>query len=339
MSTGDPEILHRSEWDRALFWMVLLSALVHVVAIVVILLLPDRFGLRAHPEQAYVVDLVSSDQLAGTNLVPGGKGKVAAPKKVEAKPPPPPPRVAEVKKKEEPPPKKEAPPPPEKAAVVIAAATKPKPAAPTPTPVVEAQAAPSPTKPKPEPKAEAKAKKEEKPKVEPTHAAVAKKRAAEKPARTPTLTKKEKEALAARERDERIAKAIERVQQEGAGSGAGHKGKEKGGGPLSLGTGQGPGGGVVMGIEYLMYRNQLETRLKQAWAWAGKRDLEATVHFRIGEDGRIFDVRITKSSGDAAYDESVVRAVRTVNPLSPPPQAYRKEFSDVEYTFTPQNMG
>ena len=337
MSVGDPEILHRSEWDRALFWMVLLSALVHVVAVVVIILLPDRFGLRAHPQEAYVVDLVSSDQLAGTNLVPGGKGKVAAPKKVEAKPPPPPPKVEEAKK-EEPPPKKGEPKPPEKAAVAIAAATQPKPAAPTPTPVVEAKLAPSPTRPPAKTKAEAK---KEEPKPEPTHVAVAKKHAAEKPARTPTLTKEKKVELAARERDEKIAKAIERVQQEGAGSGTGtgHQEKETGGGPLSLGTGQGPGGGVVMGIEYLMYRNQLETRLKQAWAWAGNRDLEAIVHFRIGEDGHIFDVRITKSSGDAAYDESVVRAVRAVSPLPPPPQAYRKEFSDVEYTFTPQNMG
>jgi len=50
------------------------------------------------------------------------------------------------------------------------------------------------------------------------------------------------------------------------------------------------------------------------------------------------DVRITKSSGDKSYDASVERAVRALNPLPPPPETYRKQFSDVEFTFTPESL-
>lgn len=336
MSAGDPEILHRSEWDGALFWMVLVSALAHLVAVVVIVLLPDSFNLRPHPLTAYTVDLVSSDQLAGTNLVPGNKGKGASPPKVEPKPAPPPPKVEEAKKpepepkKEEPPPKKEAPKPADEKAVAIAAATQPKPAQPTATPLVQAKAVAPPTRAEAKPTAKAKAK------PSPAAVAAAAKPTAKKEAGPPTPTKEE---LAARARDQQIAKAIARVHQQGKDSGTGKEGKEAGGGPISLGAGHGAGGGVVMGIEYLIYRNQLESRLKRSWAWAGNHQLEAVVRFRIAADGQIFDVRITRSSGDPAYDESVLRAVRAINPLSPPPEAYRKEFSDVEYTFTPENMG
>lgn len=324
--------------------MVLVSALAHLAAVVVIVLLPESFHLRPHPLTAYTVDLVSSDQLAGTNLVPGNKGRGTSPPKIEPKPaPPPPPKVEEAKrpeppppkpepKKEEPLPKKEAPKPVDEKAVAIAAATQPKPAQPTPTPVVQAKAVAPPTRAEAKPTAEAKPKA----KPKPSPAAVAAKPEAKKEAGPPTPTKEE---LAARARDQQIAKAIARVQQEGKESGSGKEGKEVGGGPISLGAGHGPGGGVVMGIEYLIYRNQLESRLKQSWAWAGNRQLEAVVRFRIAADGQIFDVRITRSSGDPAYDESVLRAVRAINPLSPPPEAYRKEFSDVEYTFTPENMG
>jgi colicin import membrane protein len=314
--------------------MVLVSALAHLAAVVVIVLLPDSFNLRPHPLTAYTVDLVSSDQLAGTNLVPGNKGKGASPPKVEPKPAPPPPKVEEAKKpepepkKEEPPPKKEAPKPADEKAVAIAAATQPKPAQPTATPVVQAKAV--------APPATAEAKPTTKAKPSPAAVAAAVKPTAKKEAGPPTPTKEE---LAASARDQQIAKAIARVQQEGKGGGTDKEGKEKGGGPISLGAGHGPGGGVVMGIEYLIYRNQLESRLKQSWAWAGNHQLEAVVRFRIAADGQIFDVRITRSSGDSAYDESVLRAVRAINPLSPPPEAYRKEFSDVEYTFTPENMG
>ncbi|MBI4517811.1 MAG: cell envelope integrity protein TolA [Deltaproteobacteria bacterium] len=336
MNPEHPVILHHAEWDRGLSWMVLLSALAHAGVLVLVMTLSPRFTLRPRTITAYTVDLVSSDQLAGTNLVAGGKGKMQAPPKVEPKPapPPPPPKVEEVKSAP-PPPQPEAKPEPKKPepkveekAVAVAAATPPQPAQPTPTPVVQAKAevakpaeAAKPAEVKPKPQA----------KAAPVAAAPT---APKKPAGPPTPTKEE---LAARELNERIAKAVERVKNEGATASAGTgKAGEKPGGPISVGPGVGPGAGIAMGVEYIIYRGQLEARLKEAWAWAGaERELEAIVRFRIGDEGEVSDVRITRASGNASYDESVLRAVRAVNPLPPPPGAYRKEFSDVEISFTP----
>ena len=62
------------------------------------------------------------------------------------------------------------------------------------------------------------------------------------------------------------------------------------------------------------------------------------VHFSITESGDIVDVRITRPSGDSSYDRSVERAVKAASPLAPPPETYRKEFRDVEYTFSPKSL-
>ncbi|HVN86380.1 MAG TPA: TonB family protein [Candidatus Binatia bacterium] len=326
MNPPSPLVVHHAEWDRGLFWMVVVSALAHLGGLALILVLPHRFALRPKPITAYTVDLVSSDQLAGTNLIPGSKGKVEAPAKVEPQPPPPPPpapKVEEVKKPEPPPPepqKVEPKPVEDDKAVKLAAATQPKAAQPTPTPIAQAKAEVA--KPKPDAK--------------PAPAVASTRAVAQKPSGTPTLTKAE---VAARERDDRIAKAIAKIKNEGSKSGGtGKAGGQPGGGPISVGPGSGPGGGVVKGLEYLLYYNQMMARLKDAWAWAGRSGLEAVVAFRIAEDGEVSDIRITQSSGDATYDATVLRAVRAVSPLAPPPEAYRKEFSEVEITFSPSSM-
>jgi TonB family protein len=341
VNPNHPAILHEDNWDQSLYWMVLVSAGLHLVGVVLLIILPARFGLRPHPVTAYTVDLVSSDQLAGTNLVPGhkAKGKAEAPPKV-VEPPKPAPKVEEVKK---PPPepkaekKPEPPPPPkekeEEKAIALAAATRPQPAEPTPTRLVQA---------KPEPKEKPKPETKPKPEKKPVAVAAAPTRRLHKPTGPPTPTKEE---LAERERDQLIAQAVKRraqlakVEQEGGGSGMGEGHGKAGGGPISVGPGQGAGTGVIRGVEFVLYYNKLIARLKEAWAWAGpQRHLEAVVSFRIAEDGQVSDVRITRPSGDSTYDASVLRAVRAVNPLAPPPEAYRKEFSEVEITFSPENL-
>jgi colicin import membrane protein len=102
-------------------------------------------------------------------------------------------------------------------------------------------------------------------------------------------------------------------------------------------AGVGPGsgvGGVVRGIEYLMYRNQMESRIKAAWVWAGAdRSLRTIVRFNVTEEGKIINVKTVQPSGDASYDASVERAIRAADPLGPPPQRYRDEFKTVELEF------
>ncbi|MBI4523115.1 MAG: cell envelope integrity protein TolA [Deltaproteobacteria bacterium] len=113
----------------------------------------------------------------------------------------------------------------------------------------------------------------------------------------------------------------------------------EGQGAVALGKG-GTGGGIVKGVEYIRYQNQIRSLIKDSWTWVGKRiDLEVTVRFGIRDNGEIVGLKIVRASGDPSYDESVIRALRRASPLPPPPENYRKEFMDVAVTFRPQDLG
>jgi TolA protein len=334
--------------------MVLASGGLHLVAIAVILFMPQRFAHRPPPLVSYTVDLVAPDRVGGTNIVPGGKGRVegapmaAAAPKVEP-PKPPPPKVEEPKPAE---PKPEPPKPEAQKPEQVVSKPEAKPAEPpkaeekphdemalvekttVPAPTTQVKPPPSPQAAKAEPPKQQPA---EQPKVDAKAAAEAKKAAETKAAAD---AKAAKEAAAARQRDEQIAAAIRRVEQRTGvrGGGTGQKPAEQPGGPISVGPREGVGG-TVMGVEYLLYYNQLQNRIKQSWVWAGAdRSLEAVVRFNITETGEVLNVRIARSSGDRSYDASVERAVRAINPLPPPPAAYRKQFSDVEVPFSPEQL-
>jgi len=112
--------------------------------------------------------------------------------------------------------------------------------------------------------------------------------------------------------------------------------EEKGTKALAKG---GTGGGIVKGVEFLIYRNRMLYFIRERWTWVGKRtDLEVTVRFGIQESGEIVGLRVIQSSGDPSYDDSVFRAVKKASPLPPPPENYRKDFMDVELTFRPTDL-
>jgi colicin import membrane protein len=119
--------------------------------------------------------------------------------------------------------------------------------------------------------------------------------------------------------------------------------------PISSGPGEGAGaaapgeggrgGGIVKGVEFIVYRNKMLQMIKERWTWVGRRsDLEVTVRFGVREDGEIFGLKVIQGSGDPSFDNSVVRALRGVNPLPPPPEAYRSDFTDVELIFRPADL-
>lgn len=113
-------------------------------------------------------------------------------------------------------------------------------------------------------------------------------------------------------------------------------GAGEGQGSATVGPGQGGGGNVVRGVEFILYHNKMVSVIKENWAWAGpKGSLKVVVHFSIKDTGEIVGIKVVQPSGDFFYDESVMRAVRKSSPLPPPPESYRKDFSDVELTFRP----
>ena len=116
-------------------------------------------------------------------------------------------------------------------------------------------------------------------------------------------------------------------------------GAGEGEGAAALGSG-GRGGGIVKGVEFVVYFNRMRSLIKQRWTWVGKRsDLEVTVRFGIQENGEIVGLRIVQNSGDPSYDDSVFRAVLRASPLPPPPESYREDFKSVELRFQPKDLG
>jgi TonB family protein len=116
-------------------------------------------------------------------------------------------------------------------------------------------------------------------------------------------------------------------------------GPGEGEGAAALGPG-GRGGGVVKGMEFIIYQNRMLSSIKDNWAWVGqKSSLRVIVHFSIKENGEITGLKIVQPSGDPSYDESVLRAVKKSSPLPPPPEGSRKDFADVELTFRPKDLG
>ena len=101
----------------------------------------------------------------------------------------------------------------------------------------------------------------------------------------------------------------------------------------------GKGGGVFKGIEFVRYTNEIKQRIRSSWTWVGRRtDLEVIVSLSIRENGEITGLRVTNSSGDPSYDDSVIRAIKKANPLPPPPESHRAEFADVDVRFTAKDM-
>ena len=77
--------------------------------------------------------------------------------------------------------------------------------------------------------------------------------------------------------------------------------------------------------------------MKQAWILAERRPgLRAVVRFMVEPNGEVMDAELADSSGDHAFDQSALRAVRKASPFPAPPELYREEFATqkVEITFS-----
>jgi colicin import membrane protein len=117
-------------------------------------------------------------------------------------------------------------------------------------------------------------------------------------------------------------------------------GAGEGDGAAALGVGGRGGPGVLKGMDFVIYQNRMLSTIKENWAWVGQRtNLKVVVQFGIKDNGEITGLKIVQPSGDATYDESVLRAVKKSSPLPAPPNAYRKDFADVELTFRPRDFG
>ncbi len=69
------------------------------------------------------------------------------------------------------------------------------------------------------------------------------------------------------------------------------------------------------------YYSMITRQIRQQWAFPeiGRKDMEAIVSVRILKDGTAIVQKIEKSSGNALFDRSAVKALAKASPLSPPP--------------------
>ncbi len=336
----------------------LLSAILHALAIGFLLLAPQR--MRAAAPTAYTVEIVDPSALGGKLLAGpiggGAASRHAAPPHREPPPPPEPEERHEpeqVAKAEPPPPE----PPRDDAGAVALTKTTPAPqptrVAPTGHPTSTAR---PPVKASPIPVAVARPKATASPaeraNAKPTASPVVLARR-DAPTSAPSPAARgaaSANAHAGSDLDSELAAAIKGVESRVAksgtpglsapGAGGGMGGTERAlNGPAGVG-GEGPGGGgTLRGLEFVVYYNQMLTKIKESWTYVGERaDLRVTVHFSILDSGEITDIRLVEGSGDSGYDASVERAVKRASPLAPPPQAYRKDFTDVELTFRPADL-
>ena len=116
-----------------------------------------------------------------------------------------------------------------------------------------------------------------------------------------------------------------------------HSSGPSGGGPVlanvphegeGYGVGAGKGSmGIQQDPQFLLYYQTVQDRIKKAWNYVGgSGDLTTSVTFAIGPDGSLTGVKLTRSSRDPAFDDSVIRAIRRAAPFPPPPEKYRPEF-------------
>jgi colicin import membrane protein len=146
-------------------------------------------------------------------------------------------------------------------------------------------------------------------------------------------------------REAEIAAALERVRK-GVTEKADGKGNEgatsrEALGPPRQGTEgashEAVGGGGGHGVEFIAYTQHIKQKVKEAWILAERRPgLRAVVRFGVEPNGGVMEAELADSSGDQAFDQSALRAVRKASPFPAPPEAYREEFATqkVEMTFS-----
>jgi len=89
------------------------------------------------------------------------------------------------------------------------------------------------------------------------------------------------------------------------------------------GGGEGEDGGGIGDI----YGAQIVMAVQPNWQWPAQArgQLSVALYLKIDASGRVLDVRVETSSGNAVFDSSAVSAVRVTQVLPPPPSpAYRE---------------
>jgi colicin import membrane protein len=86
------------------------------------------------------------------------------------------------------------------------------------------------------------------------------------------------------------------------------------------------------------YVNRIRAKVRQNWILPADLQGNPQCTFKVVQlpTGEVIDVRLLKSSGNAAYDEAVHRAILKSSPL-PPPASREQFYRELELTFRPRD--
>lgn len=156
--------------------------------------------------------------------------------------------------------------------------------------------------------------------------------------------KKDEQLAQAEESDRSLQEAIEEIhrkvaieeiqkrvaEREGGGQGSGGAGKGSPQGPIvatagggaGSGIGSGTGTGSGGGTPEQVHANMVEAKIKREWALPqnfpkGKNPLAAIIVVIIERDGQVQKAWFEKKSGNNAYDQMAMRAIKKAEPLPP----------------------
>jgi colicin import membrane protein len=116
------------------------------------------------------------------------------------------------------------------------------------------------------------------------------------------------------------------------------------GGLMGMGSGglagSGEGGGGIVDPLMQKYHMDVDEKIQEAWRQPAsvKKDLQTLLTIKVRRDGLVVDVAVDQASGNRAYDESIMRAIKAAQPLPRIPAGIREDIVELGFRFRPENM-
>jgi colicin import membrane protein len=102
------------------------------------------------------------------------------------------------------------------------------------------------------------------------------------------------------------------------------------------------GGQGAIGIPIRIYQMEVEDKIKGNWSYAvavkDLKKLQAIIVVKVKQNGAILESWFKERSGDAIFDQSVLKAIEKSDPLPPFPEGYIKSYDDIEITFNLKDL-
>jgi TonB family protein len=89
-------------------------------------------------------------------------------------------------------------------------------------------------------------------------------------------------------------------------------------------------------IRMRAYEARVREQITDAWNPPPGKSLEATALLTIDRDGQVTSFALLRRSGNAMFDESLLRAIRQASPFPPLPQDYSGQQVEVQSRFRPR---